>query len=251
MKRNSQAGLIILLILLSSCSNLTTRKSLFGDEGQSSDDSKVTTVPKSQYDQLLKKYEILLKQNRDANINGRGEDVPAVDKDLFNEKRPEDIVSALNQLEGKQGASGGADLAETVDVFKKPVEPKGLSTKQPVVIADYDKIDMEGQIKKYRQAVVLMNQNKFDAALNEFKLLENSPVRQISVRAKFNIGELLFKQGEFDLAMQVYEEILQKDAFSGLVLKALGRLIVCSAKLKLKKKEEQYYSVLHDFFEQS
>ena len=50
--------------------------------------------------------------------------------------------------------------------------------------------------------------------------------------------------------MQVYEEILQKDAFSGLVLKTLGRLVVCSTKLKLKKKEEQYYSVLHDFFEQ-
>ena len=49
--------------------------------------------------------------------------------------------------------------------------------------------------------------------------------------------------------MQIFEEIIEKDAFSGTVIKALGRLIVCSEKLKLEKKKERYYSLLHDFFE--
>ena len=79
--------------------------------------------------------------------------------------------------------------------------------------------------------------------------LEKSPVKQLMVWSKYLIGEILFKQNEFDLAMQVFEEIINKHAFSGLVIKSLGRLIVCSEKLKLTKKKEQYYSLLHDFFE--
>ena len=73
-------------------------------------------------------------------------------------------------------------------------------------------------------------------------------LRQIRVHAKFYIGEILFRQQEYDLAMQVFEEILDKDAFSGIVLKTLGRLVTCSKKLKLKKKKDRYYSMLHDFF---
>ena len=91
--------------------------------------------------------------------------------------------------------------------------------------------------------------NKFDAALTELKKIEKSKVKQVRVRARFSIGEIMFRQGEYDLAMQIYEEILQQDAFSGIVIKTLGRLIVCSEKLKLKKKQEQYYSMLYNFFE--
>ena len=227
---------------------MTSRDSLFGSNGKT--DGKLATVPKSQYDELLKKYEIILKQSR--NVHTDGEIVPDVSNDLYKEKRPDDMVNELNNLE-RNSRGNGADLAETVDVFSKENEPKrkGLSSKVSIPSLDYDEMSIGSEITHFRKATALMNQNKFDAALNEFKILEASKLRQISVRAKFSIGELLFKQGEFDLAMQVFEEILQKDAFSGLVLKTLGRLIVCSSKLKLKKKEEQYYSVLHDFFEES
>ena len=64
------------------------------------------------------------------------------------------------------------------------------------------------------------------------------------------MGEILFSQGEYDLSLQIFEEILERHAFSGLVIKTLGRLIVCSEKLKLVGKQEKYYSILHDFFEQ-
>ena len=72
---------------------------------------------------------------------------------------------------------------------------------------------------------------------------------QIVVRAKIMLGDLLFTQGEFDLASQVYEEVVKKYAFSGYVLKALGRLVSCSEKLKQPDKQAKYYSLLHDFFE--
>jgi tetratricopeptide (TPR) repeat protein len=241
--------LILVASQLGSCSYLTSRDSLFGDNGKK--DAKSQTVTKSQYDELLKKYEIILKQSRTDHANG--ETIPEVSRDLYKQKRPDDIVNELNKLEKSTPRGDGVDLAETVDVFSKKNAPeiKGLSSKVTTPDLDYDEMNIGSEITDFRRATTLMHQNKFDSALNEFKILEGSKLRQISVRAKFSIGELLFKQGEFDLAMQVYEEILQKDAFSGLVLKTLGRLIVCSSKLKLKKKEEQYYSVLHDFFEES
>ena len=94
-----------------------------------------------------------------------------------------------------------------------------------------------------------MKVNKFDNALAILKDLETSKEKQIVVRAKLALGDLLFKQGEFDLAMQAYEDIIKNYAFSGLVVKALGKLIACSEKLKQPEKQAKYYSLLHDFFD--
>lgn len=246
----SIVAIIAVLILTSGCSWLSSRRSLFGDEKE--ENSQLKTVPKAQYDQLLKKYETLLSANRSEPVS-MGDQAATNENELFENKNPEDIVHELNKLE--PGEAGGkdprAELIETVDVFGKNGLARPSNEQKAVIASDYDNVDVHGQIDQLRKAKRYMDQNKMDAALNEFKLLENSPVRQIQVRAKYNIGELLFRQGEFDLAMQVFEDVLQKDAFSGLVIKTLGRLIACSEKLKLKKKQEQYYSILHDFFEES
>ncbi len=242
--------ILSLLVMLSSCSWITSKRSLFGDDAPEEDTLK--TVPKAQYDQLKKKYDDLVTATRSEPTTTDGNPLVAdgKEKELFENKDPEDIVKELNKLEpGAPGNANTPELVETVDVFGK-----GLTKPTPnkaIVSSDYDSVDVQGQIEQLQKARKYLSQNKMDAALNEFKLLENSPVRQIQVRARFNIGELLFRQGEYDLAMQVFEDILQKDAFSGIVIKTLGRLIACSEKLKLKKKQEQYYSILHDFFEES
>jgi TolA-binding protein len=231
---------------MTSCSWLSNRKTLFGDDAQESkaSDNTVqavpTTVPKAQYDQLLKKYEMLVKtQQATSTVTPR--------QKPFAGKDPSDIVSALNNAKARP------ELVETVDVFgEKGIAKNSLSNPAQLPIVAGAKVsdsEVEGQIVKLKKASILIDQNKLDAALTLLKELENSPVRQIRVRSKFYLGELLFIQGEYDLAMQVYEEIVQKDAFSGIVIKTLGRLIVCSEKLKLKKKQQKYYSILHDFFE--
>ncbi|MCO4795192.1 MAG: tetratricopeptide repeat protein [Bacteriovoracaceae bacterium] len=249
----SIAVIITIMILASSCSWITSKRSLFGDSSDA--DSKLQTVPKAQYDQLKEKYETLLEGSR-SQPKLPGDDTLANtknrEKELFENKNPEDIVNELNKLEpGMAENSSAPELVETVDVFGKGLSKPSGSSSSSLIASDYDNVDVHGQIEQLQKAKLYLRQNKMDSALNEFKLLENSPVRQIKVRAKFNIGELLFRQGEFDLALQVYEEILHKDAFSGIVIKTLGRLIACSEKLKLKKKQEQYYSILHDFFEES
>ena len=84
--------------------------------------------------------------------------------------------------------------------------------------------------------------------MNLLKNLQKSKHKQIQVRAQFFMGEALFLQGEFDLARQAYEEIIQKNAFSGFVIKTLERLIACAEHLGMKEKKEQYHSILYDFF---
>lgn len=150
------------------------------------------------------------------------------------------------------------ELAETVDVFAKqqsPVMPKAEAKSQTAGLVmssnDIDPDLVEEHISILRKSQVLISQNRFDEGLREIKKIENSPVRQIRVRAKFNLGEILFNQQEFDLALQIYEEIIKQEAFSGIVLKTLGRLIVCTENLKLTQKRDTYFSILNDFFEQT
>jgi tetratricopeptide (TPR) repeat protein len=66
------------------------------------------------------------------------------------------------------------------------------------------------QIIKLREVSDLVKVNKFENALVLLKELENSKEKQIVVRAKIMLGDLLFNQGEFDLASQVYEEVIKK-----------------------------------------
>lgn len=235
----------LLCTTLASCSWVTSRRSLFGgDDAEKSGGDAVATVPKSQFEALNKKYEALLKERQMENVQGG--DANQMMNQMESNKDPSDVVDQISKVKGSN------DLAETVDVFE---QTKGRSSQAalPVKAMSTGEIDgalIEDHITKVRKAEKLVAQNKYDASINLIKELEKSPVRQVVVRAKFLMGEILFGQGEYDLALQVFEEILEKHAFSGLVIKTLGRLIVCSDKLKLAGKQEKYYSILHDFFEQ-
>lgn len=235
----------IILLLASSCSWITSKRSLFGEEEENVVDSSSTNnvVPKAQYDQLLNKYNSLLEQTKDLPAQG----APGEGADL------------VGQLSQAKSTPTNPELAETVDVFAKIGNDTVVNTNAAVpsmvsagtagaVAPDYKNVDVEGQIATLRQAESLVYSNRNDEALKLIKKIENSPVRQVAVRARFLLGELMFNQGEFDLSMQVYERILSHDAFSGVVIKTLGRLIVCSEKLGLNAKKDKYYSMLHDFF---
>ena len=221
-------------ILFVSCASLTDRQSLFGNEEA---EKKPDTVPRAQYEQLLKKYDALMREKKVAK-----QEAPS-------EQLVDDVVNRISQANQQKDRLSG-----TVDLMAGSAmnAPKGVDKRvMPIVEAsDYDPEMVENHILKIRKADNLQRQNKFDASLAIIKELDKSPVRQVQVRAKYLLAEILFKQGEYDLAMQIYEEVLNKYAFSGLVVKSLGRLIVCSDKLKQVKKQEKYYSILHDFFEE-
>lgn len=249
-KKFCHSFLITSLLSMSSCSWIdTNRTSLFGDDEEiASTDEKQETVSKAQFDELAKKYEALLKQKRveDSQMSTQQAN------NLMNQMESEQVIDSDIVADEISKVKAASELGGTVDVFNQEA-PKAGSIAQSVSVApsrSYDANLVEAQITQIRKAEDLVAQNKFDEALTTIKTLEKSPLKQIVVRAKFLLGEILFKQGEYDLSMQIFEEVIGQYAFSGLVIKTLGRLIVCSEKLKLASKQEKYYSILHDFFEQ-
>ena len=241
---------ISVLFTLQSCSWISKRKALFEAEMAQKEEKEKTQaeaspqmVTKTQYDQLLKKYEDLLGKVNDAE-KAHVKEVSQGLKLPPQEKDESQIISQLSKV------NPSADLAETVDVFGK----QGIVNKQtePVALPSAGKMkdsEIQNQLALLEKANKLVSQNRMDSALILLKELEESRNRHIRVRAKYYLAEMLFRQNEYDLAMQMYEEIINKYAFSGLVVNSLGRLIVCAEKLKLIKKQERYYSILHDFFE--
>ena len=195
------------------------------------------TVPKKEYQELLAKYKALEEKNRLLEAKTGG--------DELRENSP-------STLETIAEVETTPDLVETVDIFApRPRGPEGKRGPTSVASPPQQRntVDVDVAIQQVREGIDLVAQKQYAKALETLRPLESSPIGQVRVRAKFYIGEALFGQEEYDLAMQVFEDILAKESFSGLVLKALGRLVVCSEKLNIKKKQETYYSMLHDFFE--
>lgn len=198
-------------------------------------------VSKEQYDALLAKYEALQNQSKTGGTS-------------FSEMAKNDkmLMDKLNSVKSNQG------VAETVDVFGGPqaqsvsasnMQMEMVSKNFVSDISDSDFVKLENEAFDLKKGEQMMNAGQFNDAMAIFNSLRQSSYRQISVRAQFNIGEILYAQNEFDLAMQAFEDIIGSHAFSGVVLKTLGRLIACANKLNLKEKQDQYYSILHDFFE--
>jgi len=236
------------LLSISSCSWIDSgRTSLFGgDDEDVASTPEQEMVPKEQFDELTKKYENLLKNRRveDSETQRANQ--------LMNRVESEQVIDSDLVADEISKVKAASQLGGTVDIFNQKGNG-GTAVQLPINIPkneSYDANLVESQITEIRNAESLVAQNKFDAAITKIKTLENSPLKQIKVRAKFLLGEILFKQGEYDLSMQIFEEVVNQYAFSGLVIKTLGRLIVCSEKLKLAAKQEKYYSILHDFFEQ-
>ncbi len=227
--------LILIASLLFSCSWIKSKRTLFGsDEESPKTKDEPTTVSKQQYDELMAKYETLRKERQSGNMSSGGE-VAASEN-----------TTTGNLVEDLQSAKLKTELAETVEVFGKDSQaptPMGVELKPGDAV-------VEEQIKQIKAAESEVNANKIDAAMVRIKVLEKSSVPQVRARAKMLLGDVLLKQNEYDLAMQVYEDIIRREAHSGVVLKVLGKIILCSEKLKQDQKKEQYFSMLHDFFEE-
>ena len=223
----------MLFFVLTSCSYVSRRNKDFEAGQDGSVKASGQMVPKEEYDALMSKYNQL----------SANQPTPA------GERVSEELINELS-------STPKAELAETIDVFDQ--QPKSEITKSseataPVVIEDPNVFvpdhEVEEQFAKLKKAEELIEAKQFDEALSYIKRdTEKSSIRQVRVKAKFLLGELLLRQNEYDLAMQMFEEIINQYAFSGLVIKTLGRLIHCAEKLKLEDKKTKYFSMLNDIF---
>ena len=265
-----KAPLALLLVcnalFFTSCSSLWIHRGQTVDSVQQGESTAPrTSVPKEQYDELARKYQELL--NASKNQIAKTENPPVANPPIV----AAPVIDTNNQSKPEVGSKTSIDPSELVNHIDKAIpdtaaidtvdalKSEGIQTneKGPPVPTSMgvqhvnNTDDIDEQITKLREVQEFVKVNKFDNALTLLKELENSKEKQIVVRAKLMLGDLLFNQGEYDLASQVYEEVIKKYAFSGYVLKALGKLVACSEKLKQPEKQAKYYSLLHDFFEAS
>ena len=212
------------------------------------------TVPREQYDEMVRKYQDLLNESKKL----KGQETPAAPVAALKpgeQKKPEvaetTVIDPSELVNKIDAAIPDAANLDGVDALK-PTQAAGPAVPTSMGVKTVNNTDdIDDQITRLRQAQELIKTNKFENALVILKELESAKEKQIAVRAKMMLGDLLFNQGEYDLSSQVYEEVIGKYAFSGLVIKALGKLVVCSEKLKQPEKQAKYYSLLHDFFEAS
>jgi tetratricopeptide (TPR) repeat protein len=224
-----------LIFILSSCAWLDrqTEKLFSRDHKQAVSEQEAQYVSRDQYEALLRKYEALKNEKVEANM----------DSDSYVNHNADELINQLDQSKNQ---------LQTVDAFQ--TKPKLQSRPNVIastpVIVDKPVSYQEAQVlvEKYQDAVNLTAKGSLDQALKIFQELERSGLDQVRVRSKFNIGEILYRQNEFDLAMQVYESLLQTHAFSGLVLQSLERLVDCAQKLGLEQKSLEYKSFLNDVF---
>lgn len=256
-----EAPLTVLMIysalFFTSCSSLLSHRGETVDSYQQGSGSSSAMVPREQYDELARKYQELLNlsknqiaknevpaSNANATVDANAQTKPSVGAPTNLD--PSELVNSIDRAIPDNASPDSVDaLKPEGQAFEKgPALPGSMGVQQ---VNNTD--DIDDQILRLREVSDLIKVNKFENALTILKELENSSEKQIVVRAKMMLGDLLFNQGEFDLASQVYEEVIKKYAFSGHVLKALGKLVACSEKLKQPEKQAKYYSLLHDFFE--
>jgi TolA-binding protein len=218
------------LLLLSSCSwyRDLERSLVADDEKQMKRSSRA--VPREQYDQLLVKYEELSKKYEAL------KEKPASSQD--------NLVDELQRTQSENFAQPSSNV-ETVNVF--PAAGAGAAaavSNQPIEVP----ADVESQLSLYRRGLALKASNPGEAT-KIFQQLENQAISPVKVRAKFQIGELLLGRGQYDLALQVFEDIINKNAESGVVLDSLKYAVICTEKLGIANKKDQYTSMLNDVFE--
>lgn len=218
---------ILSLSVLSSCAwYKDVQRSLVDDDGKRT--SRPKAVPRDQYDQLLVKYEELSKKYEALKEN------PTKDENS--------LVDELQRTSSENFAQPTANV-ETVDAF--PTE----NTQQVVVaVAEDVSSDVESQVSMFRRALTLKGSNPGEAT-KIFQQLETQGTPPVKVRAKLQIGELLLAKGQHDLALQVFEDIINRNSHSGVVLDALRYAVLCSGKLGIQNKKDQYASMLNDVFE--
>jgi TolA-binding protein len=236
--------IMFLTTFFTSCSSLWSRRTV----GQGEKKSEPQVVSKEQYDELAKKYQDLLSASKNQVVAATVPEIKEAaqlkpENTVATSIDPSELVNHLDKALNDAPATMGVDALKE-ETKKGPPVPNSISVQQVNHTDDIDE-----QIIQLREAATLVKVNKFENALAVLKDLETSKEKQIVVRAKLMLGDLLFQQGEFDLAMQAYEDIIKNYAFSGLVVKALGKLVACSEKLKQPEKQARYYSLLHDFFE--
>lgn len=217
------------LLFLCSCSWYRDLERSLVEEDEKQMKSSARAVPRSQYDALLVKYEELSKKYEAL------KEKPVGSQDS--------LVDELQKTQTENFAKPSTSETETVDVFGASEATPAVTSSEALKVPE----DIDSQLSLYRRGLALKTSNPGEAT-KIFQQLEIHAVSAVKVRSKLQIGELLLAKGQYDVSLQVFEEIINKHAESGVVLEALKYAVVCADKLGIPNKKDQYASMLNDVF---
>ncbi|HXH74893.1 MAG TPA: hypothetical protein VNJ08_08005 [Bacteriovoracaceae bacterium] len=232
MRHTRITALVGMLVFSTSCSWYKSLERSLVDDGGEKTNKRSRSVPREQYDQLLVKYEELSKKYESAK-----------------ETPPEVKPSLVEELQRTQGENfAPAVESETVDLFASQNAAPPTPAAPAVPVLSNVSGDLDSQLTLFRKAMTLKTSNPGEAT-KIFQQLETEGSPAVKARSKLQIGELLLGRGQYDLALQVFEDIINRHSSSGVVLDALKFAVVCADKLGTQNKKEQYASMLNDVFE--
>ncbi len=220
-------------------------------EGSHEDLSLTQTVPKTQYDDLLKKYEALLQKERSGDLTeatGGAKTINTLDvetvglaeelkKTLIPSQQPLNEV-LNNDIPKVEYEALKADAVAAIDTVVN-------SNRVDVPYLGEDQMGKE--MSKLEKVRSLFKEKKYPETLPLLRELEHSPSPQIQVRAKSLMGDLFYFQGEYDLAMQGHQDVVKNYGFSSYVIHSLERLVECAQKLQLSDQGKMYSQMLGAF----
>ena len=175
-----------------------------------------------------------------------------VEKNKLLEKKVEILEGQLGSVEKQSARSEEPNeqeqrdemITEVVDLstIATPAPQKApapVPTPVPVVAAS----TTEQEVDLYQKAMLLKNNGNLDEAIKIFNRLNQAKSKQVLVRVKNQLGHIYQAQGEFDLAVQVYKEVIENYAFSGVVIESLGGIVDCYDQLGLSEEKLKYQSL--------
>lgn len=133
------------------------------------------------------------------------------------------------------------DLSSLTNNSSRPEVAENLSS--AVAAAPMNPSDVEKEVDLYQKAVLLKNNGNYNESIKIFNRLGQASSKQILVRVKQQLGEIYQAQGQFDLAIQMYKEVIEKYAFSGIVINALTGIVECYDKMGMPSEKLKYQSL--------
>ena len=170
------------------------------------------SVPKEKYEQLLDKYKTLV-----------GKKLP----------KPQNTSVAF------------VDDHESVQEFRSRLNQ--ATDRRSIESRKYDMKRVQKDISLLYQAYSKYRNKEYGDVIIILKELENSQVDKVRAQARYLLAITMLDQGELDLSMQIFEEIVLTMRNSAFALMSLEHLISNTKKLGLIKKHE-YFSQLYARF---
>jgi TolA-binding protein len=237
---------LTIVLITSSCSLVdSSRRSLLGEPAKAPK-NKAQYISRAQYDQLMQKYEKL-----SVEYDELKQDSVPVEKEIepikVQDKSVETVDVFENLVQDQKKSPSKPEMAKVEAPAKEAMVIPAAAMSSSSEGSEENRINED--VLYYNKAVALLENNEIQKALQAFQVLSKNDIPQVRVRAKFQMGRIFMKNNEYDLAMQMFEEILSQHASSGMVIHSLKSLVECSRALGLKSKEKKYTTILRDIFD--